>query len=516
MKSKTPWLGALVLLVVAVGWWTRRARPGPERSGWPTPLRMSAVDRATGRPIEDAIWTLIATRQRPTGGTYDEGFAQGTLPATPSAEDLRNAARLALCAYGYEVRILEPDGLAALDGRVDLEPVADSTRVTLESDVPAVTSRKGILLLASKDPAAPSDALSLWWMQREMSLTREPLAVPVGRRQTVIFAPQPEHDGHLTWPYPLPLAALRPATLHVEATRRLAYDLPGGESPNAEGFGWLDVDPRTVATLGDARLGGLATHGNDGYESTPNGLRALFTGVPRVPVTGVVHLPGGWWALSLDAETTTLPVTSGAAPLRRLTSVSIDGAPPPEGTLLLPGTLSDGLVNSVLARGWVDRTLLGLRTPAPDAWREAQLPVADSLTAWHPERGLARLQWAENGAAAGAWEPGFVHVTRSPSYRGRVVVSVRSGCVASPLVTSGTSRADALERPLDASTSSLLSGVPFGPVSVEVRSWPPGAERPTTLRKRTSLDEREPCLRFAVAEDGTIAYEGRGDVPPGR
>lgn len=514
MKSWKPWLGALVLLVAAGGWWARRDRERAPVRSWPTPWNLAVVDRTTGQPIANAVWTLIATRERALGRSFDEGLVQGALPAAPPPEALAQAQRMAVGAYGYEVRILEPDGLHALGGRVDLEPAADATPVSLDSEDGAVTSRTATLMLSTRDPDAPASARSLWWLHRGLTLTRQPTVVPVGRRQAAIVVPEPSDGSHVEWPFPLTLAANRPAVLHVETTRRVAFGGPGREPLTPASFGWLHVDPRAVPTLGDGRCAGLAMHGSLGYEATPTTSGPVFAHVPRVPLTGVVHGAAGWLAVELDAEAVpTRPLPLDRAPLRRLTTVSIDAAPPPEGAVIVPGTVADELVNALLARGWLELDGLGLRAPKPDAWAETRLPSAESLTVWHRDHGLARLAWAESGAAVGAWEPGFVHVRRHPGCRARGVVSVRSGCVGSPLVSSGTSRVDGMERPLGETAVSLLGGIPFGPATVEVRTWRVGATGPEVLRRRVSLDDGSPCIRFSLAEDGSVSYEGTGSVP---
>lgn len=370
-----------------------------------------------------------------------------------------------------------------------------------------------------QDPAAPASAVSLWWLHRTLTLTRAPLAVPIGRRHNVVAVAMGAPGTHVRWPFPARLAAGRTTIVHLERTRRIAFEMEPRRPSGHVHFGWLHVDPRRVGTLPEERRTGLAMHGyRGGYEAPALTAGVVFSNVPRVPLTGVVHSADGWFAVEVDAESTALPIALGAAPVRPLASMSIDGAPPPAGTVVLPGTVADDLVNAVLARGWLDDPLdpdgLGVRTPEPDAWRPARLPAADSLTAWHRDRGLARLRWTENGVAVGAWEPGSVHVSRHPANHARATLSVRSGCVGSSQVSSGSSRVDGMERPLRSTEISLLGGIPFGSVALELRTWRKGEAEPVVFRETVTLDAESPCARFSLVEDGTVRFDGTGTVPP--
>ncbi len=511
MASWKPLVSGLALLGLAGWWWTRRESAGPSVPRWARDGGLVVIDHATGRPIRDAVWTLVAARKE----GFDEGTVGGVVPAGLPAEKLAEARRVAIGAYGYEVRVLDREALDVLGGRVDLEPVVDVAPLRLECDDGAVDQVPVVLMFSLRDPAAPSSAVSLWWLHREVALTRTPIDVPVSRDQGVLAVTTRGSVTHVLWPYPARLSPRRPTAIHAERTRRIAFETSEGPHDDASVHaGFLHVDPRKVGDLGDDRRSGLALHaGGGGYEASTSMRGLYFDRVPRVPLTGVVRTAAGWFAVELDDARETLPVRAASAPVRRLTTVSIDGEPPPHGAVVLPGTLSDDLVNAVLVRGWLDAGGLGLRAPKSDAWQETRLPAADALTVWHPERGLARLRWGESGAAVGSWEPGFVHVRRHPGCRSRAALSVRSGCVGSALVTTGTSRRDEMERPLPATPETLAGGIPFGRVALELRTWAPGEAGPSVVQQRLVLDATAPCARFTLAEDGRVTFDGTGPAP---
>lgn len=513
MASWKPLVGGLALLGLAGWWWTQRESAAPIVPRWARKGGLIVIDHATGRPIRDAVWTLVAARKE----GFEEGMVQGVVPAGPPAEKLAEARRVAIGAYGYEVRLVDYAALDALDGRVELEPVTDVAPLRLECDDAAVDTVAVQLMLSLRDPEAPSRATSIWWLHRRVALGRTPIDVPIGRRQGVLAVTLDGAVTHVRWPYPAVLAAHRPMAVHLERTRRIAFEDAGGLRGDASVHaGWLHVDPRRVGEIEDGRRSGLAMHGvGGGYEADTTISGLAFEHVARIPLTGVVRTAAGWFAVELDDARETLPVRAASAPVRRLTTVSIDGEPPPHGAVVLPGTLSDDLVNAVLVRGWLDLGGLGLRAPKSDAWQETRLPAADALTVWHPERGLARLRWGESGAAVGSWEPGFVHVRRHPGCRARAALSVRSGCVGSALVTTGTSRRDEMERPLPPTPETLAGGIPFGRVALELRTWAPGEAAPSVVQQRLVLDAAAPCARFTLAEDGRVTFDGAGAVPVG-
>ena len=332
-SSWKTWVGGLALLAIAGAvWWTQRSPAQATRNGW------TATDRVTGRRVEGAVWSLVATRE---GGVH-EGIAQGVMGEAPPAALLAQVRRLAVGAYGYEVREVELASLDGMGGRVDLEPVGDVATLSLASEDERITEGKVTLMISVRDPKAPSSA--------ESAL----VAPSQGRRDAHPASRSPSAAATPCWRSPPTPRSRTSAGPTPRGLRRVARRSSTSSGPVASSS-WRDGTARrrprarrlartsihgALGGLEEGRRSGLAMlGGGGGYEADASMTGLAFAHVPRVPLTGVVRTAAGWFAVELDASRETVPVPRDGSPVRRLAAVSVDGEPLPEGAVVLPGTL---------------------------------------------------------------------------------------------------------------------------------------------------------------------------------
>ena len=187
-----------------------------------------------------------------------------------------------------------------------------------------------------------------------------------------------------------------------------------------------------------------------------------------------------------------------ARPRKAIVSATADGLPLPKGTFLFPGRFDIGSVGYFLNAGFADQGLgaeVGESSPL-------SLPPAGMLTAFHPVRGLAHLQWSPQGHAKGAWATGKVRIEVAHAPTGLL-----EGSVSLWRTLAGTGAMQA--GPIN-TKAKLTRAVAGERGSVDLPGLPPGVYG--VMYELTCSVEGEPAKRLADTAVAVVSRQGHTSI----
>jgi hypothetical protein len=176
----------------------------------------------------------------------------------------------------------------------------------------------------------------------------------------------------------------------------------------------------------------------------------------------------------------------------------VDGEPVPDLSIVAPGWLDLDSIRGIGVRGHRAEGY-SYAIHQGSRWEDVTLPSAEWLTVWHPDKGIAWLEWQEGIVPAGKWLPGRIEIRGEPGQRLTGTARIHPSWPAAGTVSVG-STFEPLERSFEDVEAIVLPGLPDGTYRVyfQLTLHREGAEpEETSGRFFAAIDEGDPVQVFA-------------------
>lgn len=392
-----------------------RRQPGPP----PTVVSSPAADnergpvrctiRATSAASGEAIATTVVHLVSTGNARSTPQVATGTGPEFRSGLEPQSGWSLLVWAPGHDVAEVPWTGADAVD--VTLRPCSATATVELAAD----SGHDGLTTVW--DLCIPRGTALLALGRETVTLRADgPTTIALPRAAVATLAARAT-GATVLGPHVRVLRANDRACLDVLRSRDVRLDVPPGAGA-PQGSAFVALDGLRDPELTDDEL--AAWRRSLFPFDSPVALDFAEDGwtVPDVPAVAfhawVRAERAGWLYFASSGRGDT--AACGGASMRTVAARPlVDGAPVPDGTCLIPGRLDWSTARAMSTRAHRGRGVSHLVHSRSD-FAAVRLAAADTLTAFHPEHGIAWLTFDGASAPTGSWERGEI-VVRSADGR---------------------------------------------------------------------------------------------------